>query len=284
MSFLSRLRHPRTPPSDATPPVEDQPSDADPVTEPVAEAEPVQVPAPAAPTGIACPSCARIVDPAPVRPRKCPFCRRLIVVRRTGGRTVYLTEAAVEVFEAERQREADIASWTAQRAEWLRLAQGVHAPQEKIARILSRHLAPDTVAEARSLYVSAAGKVQKAAAKAGDWDVAARVGREQAAALYRDAGSPVPVPDEIAALHAEAMTALLREQAGTGTHAEIIGGRCCAACRRDDGKAFPIKEELRSPRLPHAGCPRGLCACEWWLGVTPPARKRRRVKPKVVEP
>ncbi|HYO41929.1 MAG TPA: hypothetical protein VES19_01915 [Candidatus Limnocylindrales bacterium] len=189
---------------------------------------------------------------------------------------MYLTEGAVEVFEGERQREADIARWTAQRADWLRLAQGIHAPPEKIARIAGRYLAPETVAEARSLYVATARAVQKAAAKARDWDVAAKVGREQAAALHRDAGAPVPVPDEIAALHADAMMALLRSQAGAGSHAEIVGGRCCAACRKDDGKAFAIKEELRSPRLPHAGCPRGLCACEWWLGVTPPARKRRR--------
>lgn len=278
MSLLSRLRHPRTPSPQGGP---DDGVDRTPVEDaaPAPVGEPVPAPAApasAVPAGIACPSCARVVEPAPVRPRKCPFCRRLIVVRRTGGRTVYLTEAAVEVFEAERQREAEIATWTAQRAEWLRLAQGVDAPPEKVARIAGRHLAPETVAEARSLFVASAGKVQKAAAKAGHWDIVARVGREQAAALYRDAGSPVPVPDDIASLHAAAMTAFLRAQVASGTHAEIIGGRCCAPCRRDDGKAFLIKDELRTPRLPHAGCPRGLCACEWWLGVTPAAKKRRR--------
>lgn len=279
MSFLSRLRHPRTPSTpDAAPtdPIEDRPPEPEPAAPVV---EPVTPPAP---TGIACPSCARIVDPAPVRPRKCPFCRRLIVVRRTSGRTVYLTEAAVEVFEAERQRESDIVTWTAQRAEWLRLAQGVHAAPEKIARIAGRHLAPETVAEARTLYTTTAAKVQKAAAQAGDWDVAARVGRQQAAALYHDAGSPVPVPEDIAAIHRGAMIAILRDQAAAGTHAEIVGGSCCASCRKDDGKAFPIKDEIRTPRLPHAGCPRGLCACEWWLGVTPPARKRRRAPAKQV--
>ena len=273
MSFLSRLRHPRTPA--APDPVPD-----DEAGEPTPAADeppqPVVEPVPAASTAIACPSCARIVDPAPVRARKCPFCRRTIVVRRTGGRTVYLTEAAVEVFLAERHREADIATWTAQRAEWLRLAHGVGAAPDRVARIAGRHLAPETVAEARTLYVATAVKLQKAAGKAGDWDVAARIGREQAGALYRDAGSPVPVPEDIAAIHAGAMTALLRSQARTGTHAEIVGGGCCPACRKDDGKLFAIKEELRTPRLPHAGCPHGLCACEWWLGVTPPARKRRR--------
>ena len=47
------------------------------------------------------------------------------------------------------------------------------------------------------------------------------------------------------------MPALLRSK-GTGTHAEIVGGGCCATCRKDDGQAFAIKEELRAPRLPHA--------------------------------
>jgi hypothetical protein len=110
----------------------------------------------------------------------------------------------------------------------------------------------------------------------GAWDIAARIGREEAMALYREAGSPVPVPDEIAEVHANAMTALLRSLKGTGTHAEIVGGSCCAACRQDDGRAFAIADEIRHPRLPHAGCPRGLCACEWWIGVTPPKKRRRR--------
>lgn len=281
MSFLSRLRHPRRPAAPGATP--DDPA-VDPSPAPgeatLAAPGPTPTPTPAPSPTIACPSCARIVDPAPVRARKCPFCRRTIVVRRTGGRTVYLTEAAVEVFEAERRREADIASWTAQRTEWLRLAREVGAAPDRVARIAGRHLAPETIAEARSLYVATAAKVEKAAAKAGDWDVAARVGREHAAALYRDASSPVPVPDEVVGLHAGAMTAMLRSQAGSGTHAEIVGGGCCAACRKDDGKLFAIKLELKTPRLPHAGCPRGLCACEWWLGVTPPARKRRRAPAK----
>jgi hypothetical protein len=286
MRFLARFLHPRDPSASESPaagrPEGEAPAPDGPDGESAAVRPTTTIPQ--APDGVACPSCARIVSPAPVRPRKCPFCRRTIVVRRTGGRTVYLTEAAVEVFEAERRREADIAGWTARRAEWLRLAQGVGADPARVARIVGRHLAPETVAEARSLYVTAAAKVQKDAAKAGHWDVAARVGREQAAALYLDAGSPVPVPEDVLALHSRAMIAMLRSQAGTGTHAEIIGGRCCAACRGDDGKAFPIKDELRTPRLPHSGCPRGLCPCEWWLAVTPPLRKRRRSPAKTSKP
>jgi hypothetical protein len=70
------------------------------------------------------------------------------------------------------------------------------------------------------------------------------------------------------------MLALLRSLGDAGTHAELVGASCCAACRSDDGRSYPIRQELRMPRLPHERCPRGLCACDWWLGGTP-ARPRR---------
>jgi hypothetical protein len=189
---------------------------------------------------------------------------------------VYLTEAAVEVFEAERKREADAVSWTGQRAEWLRHALYVGASPERRDRIAAKPVSEASVTEARELYLAAAARAIKAATRAGDWDVVARLGREQATALYREAGSPVPVPDVIAAVHATAMAALLRSLKPLGTHAEIVGGTCCPSCRADDARLFPISDELRTLRLPHAGCPRGLCPCEWWIGMTPPKRRRRR--------
>jgi hypothetical protein len=233
-------------------------------------------PAPAAPAAIACPSCARLVDPPPVRNRRCPHCREMIVVRRTGGRTVYLTEAAVEVFEAQRRREANVAAWTAARAERLRLARTVRAPDDRRQRIAAKPIGEEVVAEARTLYLSAATKAAQAARRAGNLDDVARIGRERAWALYQEAGSPVPPPEEIAKLHADAMMALLRSLRVMGTHAEVVGGTCCPACRRDDGRAFAIADELRTPRLPHAGCPRGLCPCEWWVGGTPKKKRTRR--------
>ena len=159
------------------------------------------------------------------------------------------------MFEAERQREADMAAWTTQRAQWLRLAKGVGAPEDRRGRIAARPVSAESVADARALYLAAAAKDRKEAARMGAWDIAARIGREEAMALYREAGSPVPVPDEIAEIHANAMSALLRSLKGTGTHAEIVGGSCCAACRADDGRAFAIAEELRHPRLPHRWLP-----------------------------
>jgi hypothetical protein len=225
-----------------------------------------------------CPSCAVLLDPPPARTRRCPRCRHVIVVRRVDGRTVYLTEAAVEVFEAERRREADLVRWSAERAEWLRLATIAGAPADRIARVAGHHLEAATVDEARALYTGTAERAIKTALKAHDLGSASRTGRELAAALHRAAGSPAPPDPETAAIHAAAMTALLRSIGGSATHAELVGSACCAPCRRDDGRAFKIADELRTPRLPHEGCPRGICACEWWVGVPAPKRARRRPK------
>ncbi len=189
---------------------------------------------------------------------------------------MYLTEAAVEVFEAERRREADVAAWTQARAQWLRRARLVGAPEDRRQRIADRPVSAEAVADARALYLANAARAAKAARQRRTWDEVARIEREQAAALHQDAGSPVPLPEEIASLQAGAMTAMLRSLRPLGTHAEIVGGTCCPACRADDGRAFPIAEELRTPRLPHAGCPRGLCPCEWWVGGTPKKKRTRR--------
>jgi hypothetical protein len=102
----------------------------------------------------------------------------------------------------------------------------------------------------------------------------ARIRRQQATALFREAGEPVPPPEEIVALQREGMLAHLRALAETSGHAELASTGCCRACAADDGTAFPIAAELRAPRLPHAGCPKGLCGCEWWI-ATPPKKKGR---------
>jgi hypothetical protein len=187
----------------------------------------------------------------------------------------------VEVFEDERRRAAHAAAWTGARASWLRLAREAGASDDRVARLAARPVSAETVEGARVLYVTTARRVVKGAAHARDWDRASRVGRELAAALHRAAGSPAPPEPESAAIHREAMLALLRSISDAGTHAELVGAGCCAACRSDNGRSYPIQQELRVPRLPHEGCPRGLCACDWWLGGTPgrarrgPGRSRR---------
>ena len=72
------------------------------------------------------------------------------------------------------------------------------------------------------------------------------------------------------------MAANLRALQAVTREVELVGAACCAACRADDERIFKIADELRTPRLPHAGCPKGLCACDWWPVMRKPVTKRRR--------
>ena len=237
------------------------------------------------PDGAACPSCAFWIVPPPRSSRLCPRCRERIVVRHVEGRAVYFTEAAVQVFEAERQRELDEQRWTLERGEWLRLAKIAGATEARRQRLEGQHPSAEAVEASKALYLSSVDNAVRAARRVKHWSEVGRLRREQAAALFAEAGSPVPPPADIVALHKEAAAAQLRALAPTGTHAELIGAGCCRACRGDDGKAFKIVDELRAKRLPHADCPRGLCACEWWVSVpAPPKRRRRKARPAATEP
>ena len=83
------------------------------VEAPVEVAPPAPPPPEPAPiTLVACPNCGVALDPPPDHTRNCPRCRRRVVVRHLEGRAVYLNEAAVKVFESERQREIDELTWT----------------------------------------------------------------------------------------------------------------------------------------------------------------------------
>lgn len=226
--------------------------------------------------GVPCPSCGWVVAPAPTRNRRCPACGEMIVVRRFEGRSVYLTEGAVEVFAAERQRDADEASWDARRGRWLALAASVGAPKANRSRLQAAPPSEAGVEAARSLYVAAADRAASRARIDKRWIDLARIRRSQAAAEYAAVGAPVPPPEDIAALHREGMLALLRSFAAQGADAELVGAACCRACRADDGKVFKINQELRTPRLPHPDCTKGICACDWWIGAVEKKRRRRR--------
>jgi hypothetical protein len=225
---------------------------------------------------VACPSCGLLLDPPPTSNRRCPRCRERIIIRRTEGRTVYLTEAAVAVFEGQRRRQADEKRWTQERRDWLRRAEIVGVPKRRRAAMGSRPISADVVAQARSAYLAGADQAARAARRARRWDSVARVRRDQAAAMHRELGSPVPPPESVLALHREAADAELRFAGKSGTEAELVGAACCASCRRDDGRVFRIADELKAARLPHEGCPRGLCACSWWMCLTDPKQRRRR--------
>ncbi len=192
------------------------------------------------------------------------------------GRLVLLTEAAVAVFEAQRQREADVRTWTAERQRWLRLAINVKASPARRAKLAEAPLTADVVHAMRTLYLTTAERAAKAARHEKRWGDVGRIRREQAAALFLEAGSPVPPPAEIVELHREGMLAVLHSLQLLAKAVELVGATCCPACRADDGTAFRIAEELRGARLPHAGCPRGLCGCDWWPAVIEPRKRRRR--------
>ncbi len=233
-----------------------------------------------APGGAAtCPYCALLLDPPPERGRLCPRCKRPIVVRRVNGLRVLLTREALDVFEAERDRETNERNWTGERRRWLSLARSVAAPERKVARLEGAAPSAASVESAKELYFASLEKAVRAARRARRWAELARIRRDQAAALYRAAGSPIPPPDEIVAIHREWSTAALKAAQAVGRDAELVAGGCCAVCSKDDGRAFRIAAELKEPRLPHAGCRKGLCACDWYPlpdAKTPGRGKRKR--------
>ena len=232
-------------------------------------------PAPPAPVVLAhCPYCALLLEPAPTVSRRCDRCRQRIIVKRVDGQPVYLTEAAVQVFDAERRRLGNAARLTRERERWLRLAATAGAPAGRQARLAAARLTEDVVAAARSLYLTTVDRAFWSARRDHDWERASRIRRDQAMALYRLAGSPVPPPENVMAIFREGVAAELRGVAEISRDAELLSARCCDACRADDGRILRITTELRTPRLPHTGCPKGLCHCHWDLA----ARDRRTIR------
>ena len=247
-------------------------------------ANPTEAPiAPKRAASAACPYCATLIDPAPDRGRLCPRCRRRIVVRRVGGRLVLLTEEALDVFLAERDREAREDTWTGERRRWLALAKGVSAPAARVARLAAAPPSEAVVEASKDLYLAAAERAVRTARRDKRWVEVARIRRDQAAALYRAQGSAIPPPDDVVTLHRAWSAAALRSLLKFGAQVELVAAGCCGTCERDNGRAFRITAELREQRLPHAGCPKGLCPCDWFPlpGAAPRKQSvRRRAVPR----
>jgi len=234
----------------------------------------------------ACPYCATLLDPAPERGRLCPRCRRPIVVRRVDGRLVLLTKEALDVFDSERDRESKESIWIGERRRWLALAKGVSAPVNQVARLGAVPPSEAAVSASKDLYLAAAERAVRSARRDKRWDKVARIRHAQAAALYRASGSAVPPPDDVVALHRAWSAAAMRSLVGFGAQVELVAAGCCPSCKSDNGKAFRIAAELRAQRLPHAGCPKGVCACDWWPLPDAKAtgrRTRRRAAPPPAE-
>ena len=199
-------------------------------------------------------------------------------MKRVEGRAVYLTEAAVLVFEAERRRVATSGRLTRERERWLRLAAAAGAPAQRQARLAAAPLSEKVVGAARALYLSTVDRAFRAAKRDHEWETASRIRREQATALYRVAGSPLPPPADLVALFREGVAAELRGIAEISRDAELVSASCCDVCRADDRQIFRIAHELRAPRLPHEGCPKGLCRCGWDLAARDRTTMRRYLR------
>ncbi len=225
---------------------------------------------------MACPNCGVALDPPPTSTRLCPSCRHRIVVRRTEGRTIYLTEAAVEIFEAERDRDAQTLAWEKARHDWLQLARLVGVPEDRRRVIAERPISAAVAKAARTLYLTTVEREVKAARRDKRWEDVSRMRRRQAAALFEETGGAIPPDEEVVGLHQEGMTATLHELATISKEAELVGSTCCRACRADNELVFKVADELRTPRLPHADCPRGICTCDWWPAVPAAKKKARR--------
>jgi hypothetical protein len=242
-----------------------------PTDEPVAP-EPVDV----APVSSACPYCAESLIPPPTRSRLCPHCRQPIALRRLDGRIVLLAEDAVRIFDEQQQKELDETRWATDTGHWLGLAATVGATAARRSRLAAASPSADTVEASRALYLAAAEAAVHAARGEKRWNAVSRIQRAQAANLYIDSGRPIPPPPAVLELQRDALLAELRALKVTSKVAELVGAGCCAACRSDDGRSFPIAGELRKPRLPHDDCPKGLCGCDWFIAKASPAKPRRR--------
>lgn len=167
-------------------------------TSPETEARVPEMPTPAerAEAFAYCPYCATPLQPPPKATRRCATCRERIIVKHVGTRTVYLAEAALPVFEAERRRIAEAQEWTRMRDHWLDLALMSGASADRIARASGEAPSEGKVAAARSLYLSAVDQSFEVAMRNGHWKEAADIRYDEALVLFGFAGAPVPVAAE----------------------------------------------------------------------------------------
>jgi hypothetical protein len=211
----------------------------------------------------ACPSCAVLLDPRPTASRRCGQCRERIVVKRLEGGVLYLTRPAAAALEAGQRRVKETARLARLRDRWLAQASAVGASPAAIERIGRVTASEEGVQAARGLYLGAANRAFTAAHRERRFAEAASIRRAQALALVREKGAAVPVSDEVIALYRDAMSAELKAQREFGRDAELAAASCCEVCRLDDGLVVRISEEVKATRLPHAGCPKGVCQCRW---------------------
>lgn len=143
-----------------------------------------------------CPYCATILDPPPSGTKRCGRCHNRILVRHIGARTVYLTEAAMPVFEAEQRRLAEVARQAVIRDRWLELARQHGAAPDRIERITRDEASDARVAAARALYLTSVDEAFADAARREHWDDAARLRYDESLVLFELAGVEPPAWDD----------------------------------------------------------------------------------------
>jgi ketosteroid isomerase-like protein len=221
-------------------------------------------PAPAT-LSVSCPYCGRLLETPPAASRACPRCHQRIVVKHADGRAVYLATDAVPIFESERRRAASYGRWTRERQRWLKLAAAAGAARERAEWLAAAPPSDEVVESARALYMTTLERLFRSAKADRRWEEASRLRREQTMTLFRLAGSPSPPPEALVELKRDAEVAALRGIAQIAREAQLVSADCCDICRADDGRISRIAQEVRAPRLPHQGCPTGLCRCRWAL-------------------
>jgi hypothetical protein len=204
-----------------------------------------------------------LLDPRPTASRRCSQCRERIVVKRLEGGVLYLTGPAAAALEAGQRHIKETARLARIRDRWLAQASAVGASPAAIDRIGRVTASEEGVQAARALYLGAASRAFVAANRERRFAEAASIRRAHVQALVREQGAAAPVTDEVIALYRDAMSAELKSQREFGRDAELVAAPCCDACAVDNGLVVRITEEVKSARLPHAGCPKGVCQCRW---------------------
>ncbi len=209
-----------------------------------------------------CPYCAILLPQLPETDDRCPRCQQRMVVRSVGARVAILAESVLPFFEAARHDEA---RWTRERDRWLDLAHDSGAGSDQEPDLAAELISEADVAAARAWYMSSADRAFRLAERDRRWEEAARIRFEQAGVLSAIAGPSGPPSHELVRLYRDGIAADLQAIGEVARDAEVRGDSCCEACRADDHRVVEIAEELRSPTLPHEGCPDGLCRCRWFL-------------------
>ena len=214
-------------------------------------------------TQAACPYCGVIINPPPVRTRKCPECREKIVRVRRWQResdqapTMYLTEAQAAVFYQEQNRYA-LRDKAIQRAERIRVDCGTFKAREKKLQKEMPGSGPRDVlwdlATLRALSLMKRGHSE-------DWHALSQIYFHQALWLSEEGRDK----HEWWNLKRESNKAQARSYMLRGIETVEIMAKDCEGCRAFAGKRYPVEEAIENWPIPESACTAEWCSCMWNL-------------------